>query len=176
MILPSRVQSIYPITGVNKLKRFILFVCVLAFLSQATIVLSKGQFDYIEVKGPGITGSIAITDPALTEDFFAFADFSAGAIPPPADPGQGYQITRVYVIDDKDHPFDQLEYYPYTGYVHYIGLAEGTSEYDGSWFVANPAADAPFRAALKAKATLTWIPFAAFLVIMAAIFIAYRRK
>jgi hypothetical protein len=158
------------------MKKLFASFLTLGLLLLPSLALAKGGFTYVEVKGPGITGSIAITDPALTADFFAFADFSAGAIPPPADPGQGYQITRVYVIEDKDHPFDQLEYYPYTGYVHYIGLAEGTSEYDGSWFAANPAADAPFRAALKAKATITWIPFAAFLVIMAAIFIAYRRN
>jgi hypothetical protein len=141
-----------------------------------TVILAKGSFDYIEVKGPGITGDIVITDPALTEDFFAFADFSAGAIPAPADPGQGYEIIRVYMVDEKDQPFDELHYYPYTGYVYYDGIAGGSSEYDGKWYVANPAADAPFRAALKAKATLTWIPFAAFLVIMTAIFIAYRKK
>ncbi|MBV6394440.1 MAG: hypothetical protein HFACDABA_00004 [Anaerolineales bacterium] len=141
-----------------------------------TAALAKGGFTYVEVKGPGLTGSIAITDPALTEDFFAFADFTAGPVPAPTDPGEGYLVTRVYVIEDKDHPFDQLEYYPYSGYVHYIGLAEGVSEYDGSWFIASPAAAAPFRAALKAKATLTWAPFAAFLIIMAAFYLAYRNK
>ena len=163
-------------TGANKLKRLIVLILAFVFLSPALVVLAKGQFDYIEVKGPGITGDIVITDPALTEDFFAFADFSAGSIPAPADAGQGYDIVRVYIVDEKDQPFDQLEYYPYTGYVHYIGLAEGTSEYDGKWYIANPAADAPFRAALKAKARLTWIPFAAFLVIMAVVFIAYRSR
>ncbi|MEW5940713.1 MAG: hypothetical protein AB1750_13675, partial [Chloroflexota bacterium] len=132
--------------------------------------------DYIEVKGPGITGDIVITDPALTEDFFAFADFSAGAIPAPADPGQGYEIIRVYLVNEKDQPFDELHYYPYTGYVYYDGIVNGESEYDGKWYVANPAADAPFRAALAERARLTWIPFAVFLVIMAIIFIAYRAR
>lgn len=158
------------------MKKLLASFLTLCLILIPTIALAQGGFTYVEVKGPGITGNIAITDPALTEDFFAFADFTAEPVPAPANAGEGYQVTRVYVIEDKDHPFDQLEYYPYTGYVHYIGLAEGTSEYDGSWFVANPAADAPFRAALKAKARLTWIPFAVFLVIMLVIYFAYRRK
>lgn len=157
------------------MKKPLASLLTLILLLVPAIALAKGPFDYISVKGPGIIGDIIITDPALT-GFFSFADFSAGLIPAPADPGQGYQITRAYVVNDKDQPFDQLEYYPYTGYVHYIGLAEGTSEYDGNWYVADPAADAPFRAALKARANLTWIPFVAFLVIMLAIFLAYRSK
>jgi len=157
----------------TKTLAFILTFCLLLLPGAA---LAKGGFTYVEVKGPGLTGSIAITDPALTADFFAFADFTAGPVPAPTEPGEGYQVTRVYVIEDKDHPFDQLEYYPYSGYVHYIGLAEGASEYDGSWFVADPAAAAPFRAALKAKAALTWAPFAVFLVIMAVVYLAYRGK
>ena len=159
------------------MKKLLASLLTLILLLVPAIALAKGGgFTYISVKGPGIIGDVVITDPALTESFFAFADFSAGPIPAPADPGQGYQIVRAYVIEDKDHPFDQLEYYPYTGYVHYIGLAEGTSEYDNNWYAADPAADAPFRAALKARANLTWIPFAAFLVIMLAIFLAYRSK
>ncbi|MBI5932558.1 MAG: hypothetical protein HY867_02530 [Chloroflexi bacterium] len=158
------------------MKKQFAFALTLVLLLIPTIVLAKGSFDYIEVKGPGITGNILITNPALTEDFFAFADFSAGNVPAPADAGQGYQVVRVYVVDDKDHPFDQLEYYPYTGYVHYIGLAEGTSEYDGKWYAANPAADAPFRSALAARARLTWIPFAALIVILIVVFVAYRSK
>jgi len=159
------------------MKKLFASLLTLILLLVPSLALAKGGgFTYISVKGPGIIGDVVITNPALTESFLAFANFSAGEIPAPADPGQGYQITRAYVVNDKDQPFDQLEYYPYTGYVHYIGLAEGTSEYDGNWYAADPAADAPFRAALKAKATLTWIPFAAFLVIMAVIFIAYRSK
>lgn len=158
------------------MKKRLVLALTLALLLIPTIVLAKGSFDYIEVKGPGITGNIVITNPALTEDFFAFADFSAGSIPAPDNAGQGYEVIRVYLVDEKDRPFDMLEYYPYTGYVHYIGLAEGTSEYDGQWFVANPAADAPFRSALAARARLTWIPFAALVVILVVVFVAYRGK
>ncbi|MCK6539112.1 MAG: hypothetical protein L6Q26_03550 [Anaerolineales bacterium] len=162
------------------MKRLSLLLVALSLFIPSAIVLAQGGFDYLTVKGPGITGEINITNPALTQDFFAFADFTRGEIPPPADPGQGYEIVRVYVetVDDKPtaRPFDQLHYYPYTGYVFYDGLVEGSSEYDGKWYAANPSANEPFRAALAERARLNWIPLAILVVILAAFFIAYNRK
>jgi hypothetical protein len=152
---------------------------ILAVLGLGLPVLTaaaKGNFDYVTVKGPGITGEINITNPALTGDFFAFADFSKGNIASPAAPGEGYQVVRVYVMDNNDQPFDQLHYYPYTGYVYYDGVVNGSSEYDGRWYAANPAAEEPFRAALAERARLTWIPFAALAVLLIVFFIAYRAK
>lgn len=161
------------------LKKFALLIA-LGVLIPASVAFAKGNFDYIIIKGPGITGEINITNPALTDDFFAFADFTQGEVPPPFDPGQGYQIIRVYVqtIDGKpqDVPFDQLHYYPYTGYVFYDGLVNGDLEYDSKWYAANPAADAPFRAVLAERARLNWLPLAAVLVIMAGFLIAYLKK
>lgn len=155
---------------------------LLAFLLllPASLVLAEGEFTYIAVKGPGITGELTITNPALTADFFAFADFSKGAVDPPADPGEGYQIVRVYVVTENEKPtpapFDQLHYYPYTGFVYYDGLIGGSSGYDGKWYAANPSAEEPFRAALEQRARLTWYPFAALVVILAVFFLMYRKK
>jgi len=157
---------------------FLLFV----LLVPVSVVFAKGAFDYIAINGPGISTEIDVTNPALTQDFFAFADFSKGAVPPPADPGQGYQVIRLYVetVNSKpaDRPFDQLHYYPYTGagYVYYDGVVGGSSEYDGKWYAANPAAEAPFRDALSQRARLTWIPFAILAAILAGFFIAYNMK
>ena len=145
-----------------------------------TAAFAKGEFDYITVKGPGIVGEIDVTNPALTQDFFAFADFTQGEIPAPIDPGQGYQIVRVYVeftdSKPKDLPFDQLHYYPYTGYVYYDGVVEGSSEYDGKWYAANPAAEAPIRNVLFQRALLAWIPFGVLVVALLGFFVAYNRK
>lgn len=161
-------------------RKFFIYLISFGMLLPLTAVFAKGNFDYLTVKGPGITGEINITNPALTEDFFAFADFTQGEVPPPADPGQGYQVIRVYLetVDDKPTArlFDQLHYYPYTGYVYYDGLVEGASEFDGKWYAANPAADAPFRAVLAERARLNWIPLAALLVIMAGVAYAYFKK
>jgi hypothetical protein len=162
------------------MKKLSPFFAALCLFIPSAIVLAQGNFDYLAVKGPGITGEINITNPALTGDFFAFADFTQGEVPAPAEPGEGYQIVRVYVetVNGKPSPtpFDQLHYYPYTGYVFYDGPVNGSSEYDGKWYAANPSADAPFRAALAERARLNWIPFAALVVILAAFFIAYNRK
>jgi hypothetical protein len=124
------------------MKRSTVLFLALGLLIPALTVLAKGGFDYITVEGPGITGEITITNPALTQDFFAFADLSKGSIEAPADPGQGYEVTRVYVVDNRGQPFDKLHYYPYTGYVYYDGIVNGSSEYDGKWYAADPAAEA----------------------------------
>lgn len=152
--------------------------CILLFgLIIPTInVVAKGDFDYLLVKGPGITGEIDITDSALTGNFFAFANFAQGNIPAPQQTGEGYQIFRIYVVDGKDQPFDQLHYYPYTGYVFYDGIVNGSSEYDGKWYRADPAAEVPFRAALRTTATLSWVTFAVVAVILGGFYVAYRSK
>jgi len=158
------------------MKKYIFLILAFCLLIPAALVLANGGFDYITIKGPGVTGELNVTNPALTSDFFAFADFSKGAIDPPVDPGEGYQIVRMYVVDTKPQPFDQLHYYPYTGYVYYDGIADGSSEYIGKWYMANPSANEPFRAALAERARLTWIPFAVLVVTLAGFFIAYRSK
>jgi hypothetical protein len=156
--------------------RKIVLLLIFGLLVPTAAAFAKGNFDYITVKGPGITGDISITNPALTQDFFAFADFSLGSIEAPADPGQGYQVVRMYVKGSSADPFDQLHYYPYTGYVYYDGIVNGASEYDGKWYAANPAVEGPFRDTLAERARLNWIPFAVVAVILAGFFIAYRRK
>jgi len=144
------------------------------------LVLAKGNFDYLEVRGPGLTGGVQITNPALTQDFFVFADFSKGSVNPPTDPGEGYEVVRVHVVTENSKatptPFDLLYYYPYTGYVYYQGLVNGSSEYDSKWYVANPEANGPFRTALEQRARLTWIPLVVLAVILGWFFIAYSRK
>ena len=158
-----------------------IFALILALIVLVpTTAFAKGEFDYITVKGPGIVGEIDVTNPVLTQDFFAFADFTQGEIPTPVDPGQGYQIVRVYVeftdSKPKDLPFDQLHYYPYTGYVYYDGVVEGSSEYDGKWYAANPAAEAPIRSVLFQRALLAWIPLGVLVIGLIWFFVAYYRK
>lgn len=158
------------------MKKIHFLFAVLAFLIPTTAVLADGTFDYIVIKGPGITVEINVSDPVFTQDFFAFADFSQGSIDPPAEPGSGYQIVRMRVEGSKGIPFDQLHYYPYTGYVYYDGIVNGFTEDGGKWYVANPAIEGPFRAVLAEDARLTWIPFAVFAVLAVGFFIAYRMK
>lgn len=162
------------------MKKYVFLILAFGLLIPETSAYTKGNFDYITIKGPGITEEINVTSPELTSDFFAFADFSKGAIDLPENPGEGYEITRLYLAtkDDKPTPipFDQLHYYPYAGYVFYDGIVNGSSEYDGKWYIANPSANEPFRAVLKQRASLTWITFTVLLVFLSVFFIAYNKK
>lgn len=158
------------------MKKIAWIVAALLILIPSISALAKGEFTYITVKGPGIMGDLTISNPALTESFMAFADFSKGAIDAPADPGEGYQIIRSFVVDNKEAPFDLLYYYPYTGFVYYDGIANGSSEYDKKWYVADPLARAPFQSALRQRALLTWLPLVVLAVILVVFFVAYRKK
>lgn len=158
------------------MKRSLLLILALLTVFSTSLVFAKGDFTYLSVKGPGLSGELTVTNPALTTDFFAFADFSEGAVDTPADPGEGYQIIRVQVENNKDVPFDLLHYYPYTGFVYYDGVVNGSSEYDKKWYTANPSAKEPFLSALEQRARLTWYPFAALVIILAVFFFMYRRK
>jgi hypothetical protein len=158
------------------MKKFPVFVLALCMFIPSALAFAKGEFDYITIKGPGITGEINVTNPALTADFFAFADFSKGSIEEPLNPGEGYQIVRVYVVDNQASAFDQLHYYPYTGYVYYDGLVGGWSEYDGKWYAADVDANEPFRAALSQRARLSWATFGVLIVLVVVFVMAYYKK
>ena len=124
----------------------------LASLVTSVAVLAKGGFSFISITGPGIEEEIRTTDLKFTEDFFAFADFYRDKVQAPADPGEGYLITRYYVDGKREIEFDQLHYYPSAGFVFYDGIVNGESEYDGEWYSADPAIKAVFQSALPASA------------------------
>ena len=113
------------------MKKIIFLFLVLGILIPSTLGFAKGEFDYIVIKGPGITGDISVTNPDLTQDFSSLQIFhrrNSASLRPRA----GYQIVRMIVKGSSSDPFDQLHYYPYTGYAYYDGLVNGSSEYDGS--------------------------------------------
>lgn len=120
---------------------------LLALLTSPT-VLAKGSFAFISITGPDLKEAVRLSDPALTEDFFTFADFYQNKTEAPADPGMSYEITRYYVDGNRESVFDKLHYYPDTGYVYYDGIVNGSSEYDGKWYTANPDIQTIFETAL----------------------------
>jgi hypothetical protein len=113
------------------------------------IALAKGGFDFITIGGPNLKEAVRVTDTALTEDFFTFANFYEHKTKAPADPGQGYEILRYYVDGKREIIFDRLQYYPETGFVFYDGIENGESEYDGEWYTANPSVKTAFESALS---------------------------
>jgi len=111
-------------------------------------VFAKGSFAFIRITGPDLTEAVQISDPALTTDFFTFADFFRNKTEVPAEPGIGYEITRYYVDAGRESVFDMLHYYPDTGFVYYDGIVNGSSEYDGKWYTAQSAIKPIFETAL----------------------------
>lgn len=158
------------------MKKICFLLLVLALIIPSTVVFAEGNFDYVVIKGFGIMEDINVSNPLLTQDYYAFADFSKGSINPPADPGIGYQVIRMHAEGSKGVPYDQLHYYPDSGVVYYDGIVNGFSELGTQWYAANPAVEAPFRAALAENARLTWIPLAIFIVLAVVFFFAYRTK
>jgi hypothetical protein len=116
--------------------RIALGMAVLLSLLTSVNALAKGQFSFIAVTGGQLTGEVRLSDPALTQDFFAFADFYRNKTEAPADPGVGYEIKRYYLNGHTETAFDRLHYYPETGFVYYDGIVGGSSEYDGKWYTA----------------------------------------
>ncbi|MCX6059883.1 MAG: hypothetical protein NTW69_17250 [Chloroflexi bacterium] len=158
------------------MKKTLFFFLVLALFIPTAFAFAKGKFDYIVIKGPGITGDVNVSNPVLTQDYFTFADFSKGGVAEPAEPGAGFQVVRMVAEGSKGVPYDQLHYYPYTGYVYYDGIVNGFSEDGGKWYIANPAIKEPFLSALAEDTRLTWIPFAVLVILLSGFFIAYRTK
>ncbi|MFM8424663.1 MAG: hypothetical protein ACKOBL_05760, partial [Chloroflexota bacterium] len=64
------------------MKKYYLLLLTLALLLPSASVLAEGQFDYIVIRGFGIVEDINISNPVLTQDYYAFADFSKGDVNP----------------------------------------------------------------------------------------------
>lgn len=157
------------------MKKIYILLLLLLFVIPTTAVFADGQFDYIVIRGFGIMEDINVSNPLL-RSMDAFADFSKGSANPPADPGIGYQVVRMHTEASKGVPYDQLHYYPDSGYVYYDGIVNGFSEDGTQWYVANPAVEKPFRAALAENARLTWIPLMIFIVLVIVFSVAYRAR
>jgi hypothetical protein len=120
---------------------------VLAVITSLT-AFAKGGYSFINIAGPTLKNTIRSADPALTSDYFAFADFYRNKSEEPVHLGVGYEITRYYIQGNREVPFDHLHYYPETGFVYYDGLVNGSSEYDRGWYKAAPEIKTVFERAL----------------------------
>ncbi|HEX2998146.1 MAG TPA: hypothetical protein VHP14_25200 [Anaerolineales bacterium] len=132
--------------------RAALGIALLAVLVTSIAALAKGGFSFISVTGGDLKDELRLTDPDLTNDFFAFADFSQARTSVPKDPGTGYEITRYYIDGTRETAFDRLHYYPDAGLVYYDGIVNGSSEYDGEWYTAQTVIKKTFESALPGKA------------------------
>lgn len=126
----------------------LLLVCVVLLL-MASPAYAKGPPDKVVISGPGLDGSVAITDVSALQylGLGALEDFGQRIDPQPQRRG-GYQIDRLVRQGASYWTFDQLMYYPPApgerGVIFYAGLravGSGSSEYDGQWFYATAAGD-----------------------------------
>ena len=124
-------------------------VAALVILCTSSVVFAKGNFSFIKIIGGDLKEEVRSTNPALTTDFFAFADLFQDKTEEPANPGTGYLVTRYYMDGSRETAFDHLHYYPDTGFVYYDGLVDGWSEYDGKWYTAKPEIKTAFETSLS---------------------------
>jgi len=139
-----------------KTLRFVLCIAIVTAAGLAVLphASAKGPADKITITGPGLDEEIEITDPDVAEALsMAIIEDFRYTIDMPDRLGPGYELTRYFRLENGSYqPFDQIAYYPDlyggSGYVHYLGMANGWSEYDGKWFRAQKSADEVMRQVL----------------------------
>lgn len=108
---------------------------------------AKGPVHRILINGGELEKEIAVTDIGLTSllSFAAFEEFMLGEVEPPQNLGEGYELVRQFKEGVNYHTFDRAMYYPSPdggrGYVHYLGIENGWSEYDDNWYYAKAEGD-----------------------------------
>lgn len=133
-----------------------LFALLLASILLVVMPVSaKGPVDRIILTGPTIEGELILTDTAVVHplSMAMLEDFMAGALDEPADLGDVYyELERQYELPTGEYQtFDRVKYYP-SGYVFYMGIENGWSEYDDKWFPAKPEAQMAMATALNEDA------------------------
>jgi hypothetical protein len=123
-------------------------------------VNAKGQASRIILTGPSLEGDKVLTQPLLVSalSMGSLEDFLTGAIEEPVDKGETYyDLERQFQVStDKFQTIDRVRFYPgegsQPGYVYYLGLENGWTEYDEKWFFARPEATAAFKTAFDPNA------------------------
>lgn len=138
---------------------------LIGILMLAQMALAKGPPAKVTISGGDLAEEIEITGDEATlttlgtmylEDYETRSDDAPENIS-----GDGYLIIRFYEnAQNPVHytPFDQVRFYPNidgnaAGYIHYIGLVNGSSEYDGQWFRASREGQAALENAIAAAQT-----------------------
>lgn len=129
------------------MKRILLLIGLL--LALASSVMAKGPADRVVITTPN-GQTITVTDADLTKpiSMAALEALFSPRIAEPAVLGEGYELARMMAIgNDQYRIFDRVRFYPVgdRGYVYYVGIENGWSEYDGRWFEATQPGLAAMR-------------------------------
>jgi hypothetical protein len=136
----------------NRTHRHVLSVILLiALLAVSTSVVLAKELGLLTISGPGIKGEVTLKDPKAMmgleqSGFFDQTSF----IKPPANLGEGYNLTAHLNLDGKMVPFVEMVYYPTNegepGYVHYTGRLNGEKlQTVDQWQTLSLRADKAFR-------------------------------
>lgn len=141
-------------------KRYVLIAAALLFATvlfkiNTESALAKGPFGRVTLSGGKIEGAIEISDPLLM-DFFSLSNFPNAGIEQPLVEGDGYLVTRYFLENDGSlTAWDSLRFYPNItdsgGYIFYEGLVNGSSEYDGKWYLASYSGSSRLRRVITAS-------------------------
>jgi len=114
---------------------------ILMFLvfTVATFIYAKGPMDKISLTTPA-GQTIELTNRTLIEPIsMAALEKFPNNITQPDVTGKGYELARAFKDGNRYVIFDRVRYFPAggRGYVYYVGIENGWSEYDGKWFEAS---------------------------------------
>lgn len=139
----------------------ILVAGLLASLVAVSIALAKGPPQKVTITGGDLPRNVEITDDEATLDALQMMSLEDYDTRSPYEPleiadygdnsGEGYMITRYYInsLSGEYFAFDELRYYPAhdggQGYLRYVGIVNGSSEYDGEWFRPSLAGEATLQ-------------------------------
>lgn len=122
----------------------IVMILVAGALEPSRVIEAKGPPNAITISGPGLLGVVEIDDAELLQNlgFAGLEDLDNMLDAPPEVVGPGFHIYRLGMDMTNGgalEPYEELMYYPDaaggTGYVHYLGILNGTMQYDDHWFV-----------------------------------------
>ncbi|MEO8394397.1 MAG: hypothetical protein ABI700_15500 [Chloroflexota bacterium] len=134
-------------------------ILLIGFLLMAGLLvqsaLAKEAPQKVTISGAGLLSEVVLTgdqDRLNTLAMMTLEDYYTRSANAPAGiSGDGYLITR-YLQESPTRliAFDTVRYYPDPaggrGYIYFLGIANGSSDYDHHWFRANPAGEATLQA------------------------------
>ncbi len=124
-------------------------LCALTLIALIpTLAQAKGAPRVVTITGPGVRSPLVVRgEAARWLGLGGFEDLQGGYLNAPRHLGPAVDLNR----DGWDHARYYTACAPRRGYVHYIGLYNGSSEYDGRWFHVSAMGEQSLRRILGQK-------------------------
>lgn len=135
---------------------------VRVFIIAIVVVMGLGIYQRQSTQAKGPANRIIITSSQFDDDLVItdldkivpvsmanLEAFLAGEVEPPENTDIWYELERQYRTSHDFFTFDRVRYYPSVdggeGYVHYLGIENGWSDYDGKWYRSTSVGTAGMR-------------------------------